>query len=308
MLPVPALNTACSLNDATHGHRRSQEVSGLNLHAMNTAESSPLGKAVDYAGGYDPDLLFPIPRAAQRANLGLGAELPFVGGDIWNAYELSWLDRRGRPQVALARIDVPADSSHIIESKSLKLYLNGFNQERLDSADALSSRMRIDLGRAAGAEVDVALSSPMSEAGSLHVGSLDELIDDAPVDCTQFGPPQADMLRSDANSKLQEQLISHAFKSNCPVTGQPDWATMIVRYAGPRIDRGALLQYLVSFRQHADFHEHCVERIFLDLMTQCRPDELFVHARYTRRGGLDINPWRSSRPMLAPDNARWARQ
>jgi len=274
----------------------------------SAAQASTLGKTVDYADHYDASRLFPIPRAAKRSELGIEAPLPFAGVDIWNAWELSWLDPRGKPNVAIAEIRVPADSPCIIESKSFKLYLNGFNQERLDSREALRERIAADLSQAAGAAVSVRLKSleeaaaePMAEPAG---DCIDDLELDADIDC--YGPPRPDFLGAGGDA-IDERLVSRLLKSNCPVTGQPDWATVQISYRGPRIDREGLLRYLVSFRRHDDFHEQCVERIFVDVMRRCAPERLTVQARYTRRGGLDINPWRSTHAD-EPGNQRGARQ
>jgi 7-cyano-7-deazaguanine reductase len=275
---------------------------------MITVHDSPLGKPSVYAGHYDRSRLFPIPRAAQRAALGVIDPLPFFGGDIWNAYELSWLDPRGRPRVALARFDVPAHSPCIIESKSLKLYLNGFMQERLASADEVTARLLADLSHAAGSTVAVEVLTPDQFAGVTLSPLGGALIDNADADIDHYGPPLPELLVAHHDLIVSEVLTTNTLKSNCPVTGQPDWASLQIRYRGPRIGRAALLRYVASYREHADFHEHCVERIYLDLLQRCAPADLFVQARYTRRGGLDINPWRSSQPCPAPDNRRTPRQ
>jgi len=279
---------------------------------MHTVHDSGLGKPTLYSGQFDAGRLFPIPRANQRAGLGIGmgmGDAPvFFGGDIWNAYEFSWLDSRGRPRVALLRLDVPADSPNLIESKSLKLYLNGFMQERVGDCAALQAQLRLDLSAVAGAAVSVDLTAqPGGTATAIDV-MQGESIDAADVDIDHYGPPDAQVLRVDAQRLADETLTSEALKSNCPVTGQPDWASLQIKYSGRRIDRGSLLRYLAGFREHADFHEHCVERIFIDLSQRCAPQSLFVYARYTRRGGIDINPWRSSAPRSAPANTRTPRQ
>ena len=273
---------------------------------MSTPEHSPLGKTTVYADHYDPGLLFPIPRQAKRDEIGVSPPLPFYGVDIWNAYELSWLDERGKPRVALAEFRVPAASPNIIESKSFKLYLNGFAQERLASIEALAVTLRRDLSAAAGATVEVHLSEPSAKA---HViADLDgESIDALEVAIDDYGPPKADYLQADPDDLVEETLVSDLLRSNCPVTGQPDWGSVQIRYAGPRIDREGLLRYLVSFRNHNEFHEQCVERIFMDVTRRCAPQRLSVYARYTRRGGLDINPFRASAEDV-PDNPRGARQ
>jgi len=274
---------------------------------MGTLQDSSLGRAVDYGDTYDAGRLFPIPRATQRESLGVGASVPFLGVDVWNAYELSWLDPRGKPQVAVGEFRVPCESPSLIESKSLKLYLNGFAQERIGSIAALGARIATDLSAAAGAPVGVALRAPSSFASDRLAEMDGESIDGLDVEIDHYGPPRPEFLRADATVPASETLVSQLLKSNCPVTGQPDWATVQVRYAGPRIDREGLLRYLVSFRRHSDFHEHCVERIFCDLLQRCAPRKLTVYARYTRRGGLDINPWRSTEDG-APPNLRGPRQ
>ena len=267
-----------------------------------------LGQSVAYPSCYDASLLFPIPRAEARGRLGLGEALPFVGVDLWNAYELSWLDPRGKPQVALAEFRVPATSPHLIESKSFKLYLNSFAQERVAGTDALRATLIADLSAAVGAPVSVSLIAPTSPQ-AFPVSILPgELIDSVAIAIEHYGPPAPELLKADAEEAVEETLVSHLFRSNCPVTGQPDWASLQIAYAGPRIDRAALLRYLVSFRTHSDFHEACVERIFLDLRARCAPAKLAVYARFTRRGGLDINPFRALPGAAMPDNLRLSRQ
>lgn len=295
--------------------RKSPSGAVARIRAMTThapgdfhsaAQASTLGKTVDYADHYDASRLFPIPRAAKRGELGITAPLPFAGVDIWNAWELSWLDPRGKPYVAIAEIRVPADSPCIIESKSFKLYLNGFNQERVDSREALRERIAADLSQAAGAVVSVRLKSLDQAAAELMAEPAGFCIDALDIDIDCYGPPQPEFLGA-GEEVVDELLVSRLLKSNCPVTGQPDWATVQIGYRGPRIDREGLLRYLVSFRRHDDFHEQCVERIYVDLMRRCAPEHLTVQARYTRRGGLDINPWRSTLPG-EPGNVRGARQ
>ena len=275
---------------------------------MTSLEQSPLGKTVGYAGTLDAGLLFRIARAEQRASLGLGEVLPFLGVDIWNSYELSWLDARGKPRVALAEFRVPVTSPNIIESKSFKLYLNSYMQTRIADTDALRRQLAGDLSAAAGAPVTVVLATPTSKQASLIENLDGEVIDDLPIEISYYGPPRPELLNFNPDAVVEESLVSHLFKSNCPVTGQPDWASVQIHYQGPRLGRDGLLRYLVSYRQHADFHEHCVERIFVDLLAQCRPVHLSVYARYTRRGGLDINPFRTTPGWLLPGNTRTARQ
>jgi 7-cyano-7-deazaguanine reductase len=273
---------------------------------VSSPEDSPLGKPAGYSERYDPSLLFAIERAPQRAALGLGAAPPFSGADLWTAYELSWLDPRGKPAVAIARFSVPAESPRIVESKSLKLYLNSFSQSALESAAAVERTIAADLGRAFGAAVAVGLIGPQAFA-RLRIGELDgESIDELPIEVRDYSP-RPDLLAA-AGPAVEEALVSHLFKSNCPVTGQPDWGSVQVRYRGPRIDRAGLLRYLVSFRRHAGFHEHCVERIFAEVRERCRPEKLTVYARFTRRGGIDINPFRSDWERPPQDDVRGARQ
>jgi 7-cyano-7-deazaguanine reductase len=273
---------------------------------MNNHDHGPLGQRVAYASRHDASLLFPIARSLGRAELGITGPLPFDGVDGWNAYELSWLDARGKPQVALCEFRVPATSPNIIESKSFKLYLNSLNQERIASPAALRALLVRDLSAAAAAPVGVELIVPARFA-ELSLCELEgQTIDALDIAIEDYGPPNADHLHS-AGDVLEEVLVSDLLKSNCPVTGQPDWASVQLRYRGARIDRAGLLRYLVSFREHAGFHEQCVERIFVDVMRRCAPLALEVHARYTRRGGLDINPWRGTTGRV-PQNPRGARQ
>ncbi|MFT4196891.1 MAG: NADPH-dependent 7-cyano-7-deazaguanine reductase QueF [Pseudoxanthomonas sp.] len=257
----------------------------------NTPQDSSLGREVAYPDHYDPGLLFPIPRAPARQALGLDADaLPFAGHDRWQAWELAWLDARGKPQVDTASVYVPFDSPSLIESKSLKLYLNSLNGERFNSAAAVRERIALDLSVRAGAPVRVEAGVAPLPVQADDQGCID--IDALDIDIDDYGPPNPSYLSTTAGAAVRETLHSALLKSNCPVTGQPDWASVRIRYAGPRIDRAGLLRYLVSFRDHAGFHEQCVERIFADLLARCAPKKLSVEARYTRRGGLDINPWR----------------
>ena len=271
-------------------------------------EGSPLGRDVAYPAHFDAGLLYPLPRALARAQLGLAAgALPFIGHDRWQAFELSWLNPRGKPQVATATLQVPADSPQLIESKSLKLYLNSFNSSRFDSPDAVCARIQQDLSNAAGAAVLLHFGLP-PQAPNTPAGAHAISIDALDIDILSYGPPDARLLHADAGTVVAETLHSALLKSNCPVTGQPDWADVTVAYHGPRIHHAGLLRYLVSYRDHAEFHEQCVERIFIDLLARCAPQQLSVEARYTRRGGLDINPWRASPGSLPPPACRSLRQ
>ena len=283
----------------------------------NPPNNSLLGKAVGYADQYDATLLFPIARAPKRAEIGLVSAPPFFGADMWTAFELSWLNLRGKPQVAIAHITVPCESPHIIESKSFKLYLNSFNNTRFADAAEVLARLRADINEALwrGATVQASAGvrllgpelfdrEPVYELDGLNLDRLD-------VECSRYTPaPDLLRTRSPAENEgpVSEVLVSNLLKSNCLVTGQPDWASVQISYTGAQIEQEGLLQYLVSFRKHDEFHEQCVERIFMDIWRQCQPLKLTVYARYTRRGGLDINPFRTSHPQPLPANTRTARQ
>lgn len=278
----------------------------MTHHRPDTLAYAPLGRESAYPERYDADLLYAIPRAANRAPLGIEDQaLPFVGEDEWHAFELSWLNARGKPCVAVARFTLPADSPNLIESKSWKLYLNGFNQTRFVSHVQVVETLMADLSRAAGAAVSVRLFDVDDEA--LMPRRLPgECLDDLDIEVSDY-TPSADHLTV-GESIVEETLHSHLLKSNCPVTGQPDWGSVLIRYRGPRLDREGLLRYLIGYRQHQDFHEHCVEHIFSDLMAHCRPARLLVLARYVRRGGLDISPWRATPGEHPPVPLRLARQ
>ena len=274
----------------------------------NTADQSPLGKTSAYQTQYAPELLFPIARQQKRDELQITGALPFFGVDIWNAYELSWLNMRGKPQVAIATFTVPADSPNIIESKSFKLYLNSFNQTRLANQDALSELLREDVSAAAGAPVSVTVTM-QEDFGRLKMGELDGLLlDRLDIEVDNYSPSPALLKAVKGQPPVEETLVSHLLKSNCLVTGQPDWGSVQIHYVGQQIDQEGLLKYLIGFREHNEFHEQCVERIFVDIMRQCAPQKLAVYARYTRRGGLDINPWRANFTTGRPPNLRNARQ
>ncbi len=279
------------------------------------AAQSPLGQATTYADQYDPTLLYPIARAPQRAQLGISGQPGFFGADLWTAFELSWLNARGKPQVAIAHIMVPCESTHIVESKSFKLYLNSFSGTRVASADEVRRRIQADVSAALwhGQPVQAAVGVRLSAPDDFDREPLHELqglsLDRLDIDCDPHAAPAPELLSAAFDEQpVEEVLSSRLLKSNCPVTGQPDWGSVQIRYAGPQIDQAGLLRYIVSFRQHNDFHEHCVERMFTDLWQRCRPAKLSVYARYTRRGGLDINPWRTSHPGQPPANVRTARQ
>lgn len=274
------------------------DYSGIHLDKLT------LGKTIEYKDKYDASLLQAVPRSLNRDDLKLGETLPFDGVDLWNGYEISWLNSKGKPQVVLAEFEFPVDSPNIVESKSFKLYLNSFNQTKFDSIESVHQHFVEDLTRCCGSKVTVRLS-PLSSATTIapmpgeSIDELDIEIDNYQLDST--------LLSSDSNENVSETLCSDLLKSNCLITSQPDWASIYIRYQGPKICRESLLRYLISFRSHNEFHEQCVERIFCDLITQCAIEKLSVYARYTRRGGLDINPFRSNYETI-PENIRNARQ
>ncbi len=281
---------------------------------MATPEQSQLGKASAYSDRYDPSLLFPIPRAGKREEIGIHGAAPFFGADLWTAFELSWLTPRGKPQVALAHVTVPCETPHIVESKSFKLYLNSFNNTPFASADEVRDRIRADISeavwRGAPSASPVGVKLVLPEAFDREpVHELDGVdLDRLDIECTQYTPAPELLTAAFGEQPVEETLVSRLLKSNCLVTGQPDWGSVQIRYSGPQIDQGQLLRYLVSFRNHNEFHEQCVERIFMDIRERCKPTRLSVYARYTRRGGLDINPFRTSHPDRLPANVRTARQ
>ncbi|WP_282346538.1 NADPH-dependent 7-cyano-7-deazaguanine reductase QueF [Pseudomonas sp. PS01301] len=272
------------------------------------AEHSPLGKSSEYVSTYTPSLLFPIPRAAKWAELGLSADtLPYTGVDVWNCFELSWLLPSGKPVVAIGEFSIPADSPNIIESKSFKLYLNSLNQTPFALVDALEKVLVQDLSGAAGKPVGVKVRR-LEEVEAEGVVSLPGVcIDDLDITVSSYDHPQPELLRCDPARIVEESLHSHLLRSNCPVTSQPDWGSVCITYTGAALDHASVLAYLVSFRQHSDFHEQCVERIFTDLQRLLQPQKLTVFARYVRRGGLDINPYRSTE-ALDFANGRLVRQ
>jgi 7-cyano-7-deazaguanine reductase len=272
------------------------------------AEHSPLGKSSEYIATYTPSLLFPIPRAAKWAELGLTAEtLPYQGVDFWNCYELSWLLPSGKPVVAIGEFSIAADSANIIESKSFKLYLNSLNQTAFASEAELIATLEKDLSAVAGKPVGVRIRSLKDIEAEGIVSVPGVCVDDLDVTISSYDRPQPELLRCDGSRVVDDALHSHLLKSNCPVTSQPDWGSVAVEYRGAALDHASFLAYIVSFRQHSDFHEQCVERIFMDLQRLLKPEKLTVYARYVRRGGLDINPYRSTE-ALTLENGRLARQ
>ena len=252
----------------------------------------PLGKTVTYSTMYDPRLLCPVERGPAREQIGLREELPFYGEDRWTAYELSWLDQKGKPVVAVGEIIFPCTAPRIIESKSLKLYCNSFNQTQFESTELVGKTMTEDLSQMAGEQVGVHLILPR-DFGQLQIANPEgECIDGLDIDVVHY-QAHPDLLKTGVEI-VDQSLHSHLLRTNCPVTGQPDWATVVIKYHGQEILKENLLAYLVSYRQHTGFHENCVESIFTDIMYHCKPYRLMVYARFTRRGGIDINPYRST--------------
>jgi 7-cyano-7-deazaguanine reductase len=272
-----------------------------------TKHENPLGQVTLYPSSYSPELLFPIERKASRVLIGIKDNLPFSGVDIWTAYELSWLNPNGKPVVAVGEFSFPCYSQFMVESKSFKLYLNSFNQTRFASFDEVKQCLESDLSGLVKETVVVNLYS--LNQSSLHsIESINGIcLDEIDIDITQYHPAP-ELLVSDQTEIISETLYSHLLKTNCPVTGQPDWASLVISYSGSKIHREKLLTYIISFREHQDFHEHCVERIFCDIQQRCKPQILTVYARYTRRGGLDINPYRSSEKNVDISSKRLIRQ
>jgi 7-cyano-7-deazaguanine reductase len=273
----------------------------------NNLAQSPLGRKQSYISTYSPDLLFPIPRAEKRDEIGITFSLPFKGVDIWTAFELSWLNMKGKPCVAIAEFHIPCESSHIIESKSFKLYLNSFNQTSFDSVEQVKAILTKDLSEKTNSTVKVLIHSLRTFKNAVIENFDGECLDDLNITCNIYHA-HPDYLNSASNNDVSEVLYSDLLKSNCLVTGQPDWGSVQINYTGPKIDREGLLKYIVSFRNHNEFHEQCVERMFVDILNRCHCKTLTVYARYTRRGGLDINPIRSTNAITPISNQRLARQ
>lgn len=267
-----------------------------------------LGQKTEYVSTYDPSLLQPVSRRLNRDSLNIGEALPFSGYDIWTLYELSWLNDKGLPQVAIGEVRLPATSPNLIESKSFKLYLNSFNQTRFASWQTVADNLQNDLSACAGEEVDVTLLPVTEFEGQEIVGFGGDCIDEQDISIDDYTFNATLLAGAAGEQTVTETLHSHLLKSNCLITNQPDWGSVRIAYTGKKIDREKLLRYIVSFREHNEFHEQCVERIFTDIMTFCAPEKLTVYARYTRRGGLDINPYRTNMGKTPSDNNRLARQ
>ncbi len=273
----------------------------MNRHHTS---GSPLGRRTAYSGAYSPALLCPIERENSWRQRGY-KQAPYQGVDLWNAYELSWLNDKGMPQVALGKFIVPCTSPRLIESKSFKLYLNSFAQTPFASAAAVCALMQADLSACTGMDIELelaAIDEPLFSFGNFAGVCLDGL-----DISTSYYSPNAEFLRHRSERLVEERLFTHLLRSLCPVTGQPDWGSVYIEYAGAEIEHEGLLKYLISYREQRDFHEHCVERIYLDILERCKPDALTVYARYVRRGGLDINPFRTN-TAKTPANIRLVRQ
>lgn len=254
----------------------------------NYLSDSPLGKKTGFTSAYDPSLLCAIPRGLARKEIGIHGTLPFFGEDIWNCWELSWLDSEGRPEVAVMELRIPAESPFLVESKSLKLYLNSFNMTSFSSMEEVKNTIIQDLSEIIGVAVQARFFTPrnfFSLSPVMPRGLCVDLVDWTPAE---------DKRLETENKVVSEEIFSHLLRTNCPVTGQPDWATLCIAYKGKKILWGSLLNYLVGLREHAGFHESCVEMIFCKILSECEPERLTVHARFTRRGGIDINPFRST--------------
>jgi 7-cyano-7-deazaguanine reductase len=264
----------------------------------------PLGKTTTYPDRYSPDVLFAIPRSDNRESLGIGEDLPFDGVDIWTAWELTWLASSGMPQVATASIRIPADSPRIVESKSLKLYLGSFAMSRYEGEHTVRDLLETDIGVCVGSDVSVSIEPLRARAGETTEKLPGLSLDDVSVECDRF-EVDANLLSCNPDVLAEEDLHSDLLRSLCPVTNQPDSGSVLIRYAGLAIDHAGLLRYIVSYRRHDDFHENCVERMFVDILERCRPGRLSVYARYQRRGGIDINPFRSNFESEPPDLRLW---
>ena len=267
-----------------------------------------LGQNTEYKSQYDASLLQPVPRRLNREGLGIVEQQPFnQGADVWTCYELSWLNSNGLPQVAIADVEIDFKSENLIESKSFKLYLNSFNQTKFASIEEVEQTLTRDLRKCASGQVSVKIHKLADYTNQPIVSFAGECIDEQEIQIESYTFSNQHLENVAEDEIVEETLVSHLLKSNCLITSQPDWGSVQIHYVGKRLNREKLLRYLVSFREHNEFHEQCVERIFTDLMQFAKPEKLTVYARYTRRGGLDINPFRSNFERV-PVNLRMARQ
>lgn len=268
-------------------------------------EASQLGKKTEYISQYDPTLLFPIPRAPKRAEININDAAIFHGYDIWNAYELSWLNEKGKPQVGIGEIIVPYDTPNIVESKSMKLYFNSLNNTKFHNLDAVITTIENDLSKAMKKSIDVNITL-LNTIDDIRTESFSgECLDDIEISTSEY-EVNPNLLLTE-NESVNETLFTNLFSAICLATGQPDWASIKIQYTGKKMNRAGLLKYLISYRKHSEFHEQCIERIFMHILKHCEPTSLTVEARFTRRGGIDINPIRSTEPVT-PANRRQVRQ
>ncbi len=312
------ISSQMEMNQPVNWKSTAKIIEILELNTMNDqilqkyqseAEQSELGKKSAYDETYNPDRLYPIPRAGKRQEIGVDpVQLPFYGFDCWNHYEVSWLNARGKPMVAIAELFYDCSSPNLIESKSLKLYFNSFNNTRIQNVRELENTIKKDLQERIGAEVGVHVHLLESTSQfAIQQPLIGELLDDLDIECSIYLVEPSFLTVSD--EIVEETLFSNLLKSNCLVTDQPDWGSVQITYKGKKINREGLLKYLVSYRNHNEFHEQCIERIFVDIMNYCKPEKLTVYGRYTRRGGLDINPYRSTeKSTFAGKNLRLVRQ
>lgn len=261
---------------------------------QNYQIDSELGKNSHYDQTYNPNRLYPISREGKRREIGIDPSTPpFVGFDCWNHYEVSWLNNKGKPIVAIAEVFYDCNSPKIVESKSLKLYFNSFNNTQFVSVSEVESTIKEDLEKRIEATVDVKITPLGQEKPPIiHSGFSGKCIDHIDIECSVYLVDPNLLITN--NEIVEETLYSDLLKSNCLVTNQPDWGSVQIHYKGNQINRESLLRYIVSYRNHNEFHEQCIERIFMDIMKHCKPQQLTVYGRYTRRGGLDINPYRST--------------
>ncbi|MCW8397488.1 NADPH-dependent 7-cyano-7-deazaguanine reductase QueF [Legionella sp. PATHC038] len=312
------ISSQMEMNQPVNWKSTAKIIEILELNTMNDevlqkyqsdAEQSELGKKSAYDETYNPNRLYPIPRAGKRQEIGVDpTRLPFYGFDCWNHYEVSWLNAKGKPMVAIAELFYECNSPNLIESKSLKLYFNSFNNTRISSVSELENTIKRDLQERVGAEVWVKIHHMDSSVQfSIQQSLVGDSLDQLDIECSVYLVEPAFL--SVSNEDVEETLYSNLLKSNCLVTNQPDWGSVQIAYKGKKINREGLLKYLVSYRNHNEFHEQCIERIFVDIMNYCKPEKLTVYGRYTRRGGLDINPYRSTeKTSFTGKNLRLIRQ
>ncbi len=276
----------------------------------STPEKSELGKKTRYDSQYNAEKLFPISRKGKRDEIGISGKLPFSGFDVWNHYEVSWLNEKGKPIVAMAVIIYGCDSENIIESKSMKLYFNSFNNSNFKNIETVEAIIKRDLEvrlKASFVSIKIIPLSSIKEEKLLpRLSGIN--IDELDIECSAYNV-DASFLKTESEI-VEEVLYTDLLKSNCLVTDQPDWCSVQIDYKGKKINREGLLRYIVSFRNDNEFHEQCMEKIFVHILKYCQPSELTVYGRSTRRGGIDINSIRSTKTVDPNSilNARLCRQ